>query len=260
MALERLDPESQEWLRHSADHLARYQFAVQYSIGKVVLDAGCGNGYGSAVLSDQGATRVDAIDLDSKTIHRAKELFGTSQVNYSVDNCEQLNGVQPPYGLICNFENIEHIQNPESFLHRAASVLADDGVLLCSTPDRQITAPYVNNKPHNPYHVQEWYRDDFVVMLSKYFDDVKCLSQVRSSQIDHRKRLYAVVQSQLRANPFYPVKRWLMKLRGQAWPSLNDLFQEWPSDYPIVSHAAAGLFGSPWCHFAVCRKPKRRDK
>ena len=47
--MERLPlPGTQEWAMHFADHVARYSFAAPYTLGKTIVDAGTGIGYGAA--------------------------------------------------------------------------------------------------------------------------------------------------------------------------------------------------------------------
>ncbi len=43
--------------------LTRYNFAIKYVRGKVVLDAGCGSGYGAKKLLEAGAKKVIGIDI-----------------------------------------------------------------------------------------------------------------------------------------------------------------------------------------------------
>ena len=49
--------------------LARYQLASRYVKGKIVLDAGCGSGYGSEELAKAGAKKVYGIDLVADSIN-----------------------------------------------------------------------------------------------------------------------------------------------------------------------------------------------
>src|SRR5262249_35048534 len=84
---------------------------------------------------------------------------------------------------VCNFENIEHLHDPAGFVKSAARVLAPEGVLLCSTPDRAHTPPFVNGRPANPFHVFEWYRDEFAELLAAGFREVHIKTQVKSHSL-----------------------------------------------------------------------------
>ena len=62
-----------------AENIQRYEFALEYSREKRVLDAGCGTGYGSHFLAANGARSVLAVDISDNAIAEAKD-------NYRLDN------------------------------------------------------------------------------------------------------------------------------------------------------------------------------
>ena len=65
---ERLMPKYGVGYAYFYEHLARYFFASQFVKDKVVLDAGCGVGYGSYILVKYDkAKKVYAIDNSRKT-------------------------------------------------------------------------------------------------------------------------------------------------------------------------------------------------
>ena len=139
MANERTAPDRPEWDHLHADRLARYYCATRFAEGRYVLDAGTGPGYGAAILKSAGAKRVQAVDIDRGTIDRAREDYPLADLEFIVDDCEQLSKVGHPVDVICSFENIEHLQNPENFLDASTRLLGEGGVLLCSSPDRDWT-------------------------------------------------------------------------------------------------------------------------
>src|SRR5206468_10143309 len=127
---------------------------------------------------------------------KAQERF-VGLANFCFDDCETLSKVQGPVDLICSFENIEHLKRPEAFLKSAARLLADDGVLLCSTPDRAATAPFENGKPANPFHFHEWYRDEFVALLKEHFRGIDLRTQVMSTSLQRRTKAVLSLQRAL---------------------------------------------------------------
>lgn len=270
MAVERLpEPGDETWRRYAADHLARYQFAAERARDKVVLDAGTGIGYGAAILKEAGANRVDAVDIDEAVVGEARARFGRTGVQYLVSDSETLNGTSPPYDLVCSFENIEHLQKPDAFLRAAARVLAPNGVLLCSTPDRAIR-DYVDGRPTNPYHVREWYRDEFRELLQGYFGRVEMMVQVKGHWYLSRQEAAASLQ--------LAIDEYDSTIRGLARRAVNRLGRivlkrpprippwkygamQWlvtpsPADFPIVPESLLPLYGSPFCHLAVCGEPR----
>ena len=57
------------------EHWHRYAFARRFVAGKRVLDAACGEGYGSALLGEAAASVV-GIDIDGPTIAHALTRYG----------------------------------------------------------------------------------------------------------------------------------------------------------------------------------------
>lgn len=266
MALERLESVADVvWRDAAADHLARYEFAKAFVKGKVVLDAGSGIGYGSMLLTTGQPKTVLGLDIDKKSVSNAASLFSASNLSYVVGDCETLDAAVGAYDVICNFENIEHLKHPEAFLKSAAAKLVPGGVLLCSTPDRVITLPFVSGKPANPYHINEWYRDEFRDLLRRYFRSVEMHVQVKTFAQEERELMVEVFRRH-EAVMVQPLVRMILKVgRGLrlfgadaysiqlppgARPGIAD-----PSDYPIIHEAIARLYGKPYCHYAVCREP-----
>jgi SAM-dependent methyltransferase len=258
VAVERYCPDSQEWWELSADHLARYLFAIQYVTGRRVLDAGTGYGYGAAILAASGATAVFAIDIDPNVVCYGRRAYQLPNLTIEVDDCEHLDKAQGAFDVIINFENIEHLKDPRAFLRAAARLFARDGILLCSTPDRAAMAPFVNAKPANPYHVNEWYTDEFGALLREFFNEVQIYAQVRSVPAELRQNGAEEVQRFLRENIALKGYRFLSRLVGRRpfTPSAYLIGTPDPSDFPIYPHAIAKLFGKMWCNIAICRQPR----
>jgi glycosyltransferase involved in cell wall biosynthesis len=184
---ERYHPGSPDWAAVSGDHLARYLFAVSFARGKRVLDAGTGYGYGAAILRASGASEVLGVDIDPAVVASARAAHSSSGLSYLADDCERLDQVPGPFDLICSFENIEHLKDPRGFLRAAARRLGPDGILVCSTPDRAATPPFVDGRPANPFHVNEWSADEFAALLGESFGRIEMLAQVRSGAAEVRR-------------------------------------------------------------------------
>lgn len=259
---ERAVPGEPTWAEMAAPHVARYAFAAEHARVRRVLDAGSGAGYGAAILAEGGAASVVGVDLDPEMVAQARQRFGGAAVEFLVDDCQQLSRAGGPFGVVCNFENIEHLPHPEQFLEAAARVLEPDGLLIVSTPDRAATPPFVDGRPRNPFHLHEWYRDEFAAILAPWFEQVDMRAQVESLSIVRRNEAVAALRRGLMwANPLVSFL-WRKLSRGESgrrsWRELEGLAAGGASDYPIVPLALLGVFGRPWCHVALCRKPRRR--
>ena len=138
-AEERIVPGTPHWDSSYPDHIQRYRFAAE-SIrpGSRVLDAGCGVGYGCAELVDRGAGSVVAVDISDDALALARHHFDRPNITWCQDDCHELTQAadHAPFDAVLNFENIEHLAEPERFVARAAMLLRPDGMLITSTPNR----------------------------------------------------------------------------------------------------------------------------
>ncbi len=261
MSVERAVPGEAGWESLAPHHLARYLFAAGMARGKRVLDAGTGAGYGAALLkaeSGGGAREVIGVDIDEGAIAAAGKTYGGEGVRFLVDDCQMLAKVTGPFELICNFENIEHLREPGRFLAAAAQLLAPGGALLISTPDRANTPPFKDGKPDNPYHFFEWYREEFLALLSPHFKKVEIRVQVES----HGMRARADAVKALRQGITWsnPVMAFLWRKKGRvgkgregrSWRAIEALAAGTVGDYPIVEQGLASIWGKSYAHFAIC--------
>jgi 2-polyprenyl-3-methyl-5-hydroxy-6-metoxy-1,4-benzoquinol methylase len=92
-----------------------------------ILDAGCGYGYWSTVLKEHGH-QVSAMEISSKAVSVLKS---QNQVLSVVQgNVETLPFTDSSYDIICAWEVIEHLRNPNSFMEEIKRVLKPGGRLL----------------------------------------------------------------------------------------------------------------------------------
>jgi SAM-dependent methyltransferase len=162
-------------------HRKRYEFAQPYCRGRDVLDAGCGAGYGTALLAADAATVV-AVDLDAGAIAYAKRRYSAENVDFRVGDMTALDLRDDSVDVVCAFETIEHLGDPERFLDEARRVLRRDGLLLASTP----LAVQTNERPANPHHEREYSAHDFETLLRTHFASVELFGQRRLQTTRHR--------------------------------------------------------------------------
>lgn len=170
---ERLIPKLNKGTAFYYEHLARYIFSNQFVKNKIVLDAGCGTGYGSFILSNYGkAKQVIAIDKSAEAIQYAKEKYYAVNIAYDVDDITKLNKIkQNTVDITVSFEVIEHIKKQDLFLKQVKRVLKENGIFIVSTPNK---LTYVEN---NPFHEKELSPEEFTNLLQNYFSNVKILFQ-----------------------------------------------------------------------------------
>lgn len=118
-------------------HVERYEFAQEYCKDKTVLDAACGCGYGSYILSNE-AKSVLGIDHSQETIDYARKFWWAKNIAFSQFD---LNTDLTPLGtfdVIVSFETVEHlnisiIQTCQNFY----KVLRPSGLLILSHPEKE---------------------------------------------------------------------------------------------------------------------------
>lgn len=147
-----------------AEHHARYRLAAQLAAGRTVLDAGCGVGWGAALLLDAGARSATGIDISSEAIAdaRARE----PRASFAVGDLRALPLSDRRFDLITCFEAIEHVEDPQRALDELARMLAPGGVLLVSSPNPRVYPP------GNPYHVREFAPEELYGELAARFSSV----------------------------------------------------------------------------------------
>ena len=153
------------------EHLARYAFAARLAAGKRVLDAGCGSGYGTAALA-QTASQVTGVDLAPEAIAYAREHYSAPHVQFLEGSCTALPVPDGATDLVVAFEVIEHLADWRAFLQEIGRVLAPDGLLVISTPNRDYYAESRRLSGPNPYHVHEFDSAEFVSELKALFGHV----------------------------------------------------------------------------------------
>jgi ubiquinone/menaquinone biosynthesis C-methylase UbiE len=157
------------------EHWHRYAFARAVAGGKRVLDAACGEGYGSALLAE-GAAEVVGVDIDAASIEHARTRYGSKQnLRFEHADATKLPFPDRSFDLIVSFETLEHLADQEGLLAGFARVLADDGVLIISSPDKLTYSDLAGFR--NEFHVRELYRDELLDLLRTHFPQVALFGQ-----------------------------------------------------------------------------------
>ncbi len=118
------------------EHYQRYYSALPLVRGKKVLDAACGEGYGTALLA-KAAAHVTGIDISPDAIARAKGSYSQEgRVRFIEGSIAELPLEDYSIDVVVSFETIEHVPEDiqHKFLDEIARVLKKDGFLIMSTP------------------------------------------------------------------------------------------------------------------------------
>jgi SAM-dependent methyltransferase len=134
----------------------------------LALDAGCGEGYGLALLREAGADRVLGVDLDAPTVHHARKRYGGPGTGIEVAVAE-LREIPLPDGaahVTVSFQVIEHLHDIPGYLVELQRVTAPGGEVLLATPNRLTFTPG-SDTPVNPFHTVEFTAAELTRLLTR---------------------------------------------------------------------------------------------
>jgi SAM-dependent methyltransferase len=148
------------------EHFHRYAFASSLVRGRKVLDAACGEGYGSAMLAAVAAS-VTGVDISGSSIEHARGRYQASNLEFLAADCLDLPFDDDSFDAIVSFETLEHLAEHDDLLQEFRRVLVPDGFLLLSSPDK---AEYTDRQEQrNEFHVRELYRDELETLIGRHF-------------------------------------------------------------------------------------------
>lgn len=134
--LHRLNPVRLAYIRDAIDlHFHCDSSLLKPLSGKKALDVGCGAGLLCEPLARLGA-RVTGLDAAAENIAVARahaEPQGLA-IDYRNEGIEDFGGKD--FDLVTSLEVIEHVDDPQAFVAGLANSLADDGLMIISTPNR----------------------------------------------------------------------------------------------------------------------------
>lgn len=177
-AAERMVP-GQNYSLYMVQHVARYLWAMSLCQGKTVVDLGCGDGYGTQMLSWVSET-AEGIDLSREAVRESIRSYGSKQsldvlslkqkaLCFSGTEIKALHNSLPdnptapvfkvadfsrPAELpnaefgVC-FEVLEHLEHPEELLQSISSSILKR--VPFSVPN-----PLAGGSHINPHHINDW--------------------------------------------------------------------------------------------------------
>jgi SAM-dependent methyltransferase len=148
------------------EHYHRYAMARHWVKGKDVLDAACGEGYGSHLLA-LNAHSVIGVDIDAQAVRHAEKTYPQDNLTFIQSDVLKLPLADNLFDVVVSFETLEHLAEHQELLNEFKRVLKPDGLILISTPDKHEYSDKTGFK--NEYHVRELYRDEFESLLSGHF-------------------------------------------------------------------------------------------
>jgi SAM-dependent methyltransferase len=153
-------PEENYWFQR---HVVAYRFAAELVRGGAVLDAGAGEGYGTAMLGEAAASVV-GLDLEHDVVDHARASY--PNVRFEVGDLLALPYPDASFDGVVSLQVIEHLHRPIEFVSECARVLKPGGVFVCATPNRITFSP---QGIRNPFHTVEFSAADLRAVLEPKF-------------------------------------------------------------------------------------------
>jgi SAM-dependent methyltransferase len=147
------------WFRR---HEVAYEFALPHAAGHSVLEVGCGEGYGTALLAS-AADRIVGVDYDAATAAHAAVSY--PQARFVRANLAALPVASRSVDVLVTLQVIEHVWNHPEFVGECLRVLRPGGLLLVTTPNRLTFSPGLD-KPLNPFHTKEFTAAELCELLA----------------------------------------------------------------------------------------------
>jgi SAM-dependent methyltransferase len=150
--------------RPAPERHVRYRWAAAVVAGGRVLDAGCGTGWGTAVLAERARETV-GIDFSPAAVLDARSTHG-ERAQFLLGDLRDLPLADGELDHAVCFEALGHVAEPERVLDELRRVLRPGGTLLVSAPN---PAAYPAG---NPLHLSATTPDELERLLRARFANV----------------------------------------------------------------------------------------
>jgi 2-polyprenyl-3-methyl-5-hydroxy-6-metoxy-1,4-benzoquinol methylase len=150
------------------EHWHRYAFVAALVPGLRVLDAACGEGYGSFLLA-RAAAHVTGIDISADAVAHARQRYPAANLAFAEGSVTALPLPDACVDVVVSFETIEHLTPQREMLAEFRRVLTPTGILVISSPNR----PVYNEagEVENHFHVGELDRAELKALLDPSFPE-----------------------------------------------------------------------------------------
>lgn len=208
-------------------HLERYEEVAGRLSGGLVVDAGCGAGYGSKMISEL-CEEVLALDISSECLDYAREHYDADNITYRRFDFDATDDSLPEAvdAIVC-FEALQHVESPRSVLLKFRNALSANGKLFISATTYDSTNIY---KYHKHDYTRESFRQELLdagFVIEDEFEQVATISAK-----DMRRVMFRHSES-------FPIARLFLRpqrVLGTMWRSFV---------HPGLEHSDLTLICSP---------------
>jgi len=203
----------------------RYEFAARYVEGKRVLDMGCGEGYGSAMLAERAGQMVGT-DCSKEVIAHAAAKYPLPNVEFRCMPAEKQSFPDESFDVVVCLELIEHVEDYVAVMEQMHRVLKPEGTLIISTPNKDVTSPG-RKRPIHDFHVHEFTIAELRELCQRYFSEVELYSQENPFEKSRRIVRWLMALDFLRLRKLFP-RRSKHRMKDGMRERLGETIQEEP--------------------------------
>lgn len=168
-------------------HLFAYEFARnQLHEDFHVLDIGCGEGYGTRLLS-QNVLKIIGLDIDQGIIDHATKKNGSDKCSFERYDGEKIPYEDNIFDAVISFQVIEHVWGDIHFVSEINRVLKKGSKLIITTPNGE-TRLLKGKSPWNRFHVREYTARSLHDLLSRFFSDTSLLGIRAKDEVEEIER------------------------------------------------------------------------
>lgn len=134
---------------------------------RTCIELGSGSGYKLNRYIAPLVEKAVGIDMQHSVDHCQKVYPKVDWVCDDFDN--PTNTIADKFDLVFSFDVIEHLVYPEKLLQKLKSYAKPDGVIMISTPERDLLWGKGHSGPSaNRKHVREWNQEEFARLLQAH--------------------------------------------------------------------------------------------
>jgi len=148
------------------------QFDIYEQVAAIVhgavADVGCGLGFGTQLYMEN-ADSVVGYDIDGDFLSFASRSFTHPHLTFRKGDIlgRQPYIIEGRFDVVTMIDVIEHIEFDHDAIGQASSLVAADGMFICSTPNR------LSRYRKSDNHVREYDPDQLEALLRLHFPEVK---------------------------------------------------------------------------------------
>jgi ubiquinone biosynthesis O-methyltransferase len=115
---------------------------LDFLLGEVVLDAGCGSGVVTAHMASKGVSAV-GVDLVEDCVKFAARQFGNTSTCYLVASLDAMPFETDTFDKVVCMEVVEHLEHLEPVIQELHRILKPGGLLFITCPNKHSLWPLI---------------------------------------------------------------------------------------------------------------------